>query len=215
MPLVSVTHTSDGLFGIWKLTEKPEDLKSGVRLSEDEEERFSRLRAESRRTEFLAVRILLRTLAGQEAELEYSPAGKPILKADQRSISISHSADFATVLISEKKVGIDIEKCTREMDRVAHRFLSEREKAMISGFDNPQFATVLFWAAKEAIFKCHDSEGIRFNEQISIDEFVPGRETGFYASLQLPVQLFRYRLQYQVIENNVMVYCVEIGNQLT
>ena len=215
MPFVRKIENADGKIGIWKLTETPEQLLRLRSLSENEETQYQRIKAESRKKEFLATRILLLALEKETTEIHYTPSGKPFLPGEEHEISISHSADYAVVFLSPKKIGVDIENCDRKIDRVAHRFLSEKEKALIGKLDNQQFARVLLWAAKEAIFKCSLAEGIQFNEQILIDTFIPGhREGGFTAQLLLPDQTTRYRMQYFIIENNVLVYCVEQENQM-
>ncbi|MFV0267581.1 MAG: 4'-phosphopantetheinyl transferase family protein [Draconibacterium sp.] len=214
MPFVRKIENADGRIGIWKLTETPEQLLRLRSLSENEETQYQCIKAESRKKEFLATRILLSVLEKETTEIHYTPSGKPFLPGEEHKISISHSADYAVVFLSPKKIGVDIENCDRKIDRVAHRFLSEKEKALIGKLDNQQCAKVFLWAAKEAIFKCSLAEGIQFNEQILIDTFIPGREGGFTAQLLLPDQTIRYRSQYFIIENNVLVYCVEQGNQM-
>ncbi|RIJ48257.1 hypothetical protein D1614_11035 [Maribellus luteus] len=214
MPFVRKIENADGKIGIWKLTETPEQLLLLRSLSENEEKQYQRIKAESRKKEFLATRILLSALEKEKTEIHYAPSGKPFLPGEKHEISISHSADHAVVFLSGKKTGVDIEKCDRNMDRVAKRFLSNKEKALIEKLDNRQFAKVLFWAAKEAIFKCSPAEGIQFNEQILIDTFIPGRQGGFTAQLLLPHQTTPYLLHYHTLGNNVLVYCVEQENQM-
>ncbi|MCK3682928.1 4'-phosphopantetheinyl transferase superfamily protein [Maribellus sp. YY47] len=209
MPFIRTIENKDGKIGIWQLAETPEILLSRLALSEDETTQYSQLKAEKRQKEFLTTRILLSALKNGKQEICYTSLGKPYLPEEITNISISHSANYAVVFLSDKKIGIDIEQCDRNMNRVADRFLSQKEKALIEKLDNPQFARVLFWAAKEAIFKCTDAHGINFREQILIDTFVPGREGSFTATLQLTERNYKYLLYYFPLENNVLVYCVE------
>lgn len=209
MPFIRKIENSAGQIAIWQLTENSEQLRLLATLSEQEKNHYLQFKAENRKKEFLATRILLSTLGKRKQEIGYSASGKPFLSGEKSNISISHSADYAVVFLSQKKIGIDIEQCNRNINRVAGRFLSKKEKALIEKLDNQQFAKVLLWAAKEAIFKCTDEQGISFSEQILIDTFVPGREGSFTAKLLLPERSFKYFLQYFILENNVLVYCVE------
>ncbi|MFV0592999.1 MAG: 4'-phosphopantetheinyl transferase family protein [Draconibacterium sp.] len=214
MPFVQKIENTDGKIGIWQLDETPEQLLPLLTLSEVEKNQYTQLRTEKRQKEFLATRILLSALENRKPEINYTATGKPFLSGEKQNISISHSADYAVIFLSEKKVGIDIEQCSRNIDRVADRFLNENEKALIAKLDNAQFAKVLFWAAKEAVFKCTDTQGISFSEQILIDTFIPGREGSFTAHLIQAGHKNKYQLQYFTFENNILVYCVEKENQL-
>jgi len=212
MPFIRKIENPDGKIALWQFTETPEQLLSLVNLSENEETQYQQIKAENRRKEFLAPRILLSALETEKQEISYTSYGKPFLSEGKTNISISHSANYAVVFLSEKKIGIDVEQCDRNIHRIANRFLNDKEKALIEKLDNRQFAMVLFWAAKEAIFKCTDAHGISFSDQILIDTFVPGREGSFTATLLLPERNLKYLLYYFTLENNVLVYCVEQEN---
>lgn len=209
MPFEKTINTSIGVIGIWNLNDSLEDLINQCQLSDSEQQRFTSLIAERRKKEFLASRILLEKLLGKNQEIIYNDSGKPFLNGTSKNISISHSADFATVFISEKNIGIDVEQTTRNIDKVASRFLHPNEQKFIEGLENQQGATILFWSAKEAIFKCSESQGIQFNTQILIPPFQLNSEGEFTGSLQLSKKKDTFKLHYVFFKNNVMVYCVE------
>ncbi|HPF50882.1 MAG TPA: 4'-phosphopantetheinyl transferase superfamily protein [Draconibacterium sp.] len=202
-------ETNDGLIGIWKLEEKPEELLNQVQLSTNETLRFSQIKFERRQAEFLATRLLLNKLLDAHVRIGYEENGKPFLKDHCKNISISHSINFVCVFISKKNIGIDVELSTRPIDRVANRFLHPNELEYISGLRNPQLAKIAYWAAKEAIFKCSPEQGIEFSKQIQIDHFDPETEKQFSAKLIFSEKILNYHLVCEQIENNVLVYCVE------
>lgn len=199
----------DGLIGIWKLDEKPEELLNLIQLSTEELESFRKIKFERRQKEFLVIRIILSQLLNDSTRIEYLKNGKPILQDRHENISISHSQLFVCVYISGKKVGIDVELSTRPIDRVATRFLHPGELKFISGLTNQQLAKILYWSAKEAIFKCSPESGIQFSEQIRITPFYPDSETHFTGQLFISEKTLNYRLAWEQFENNVLVYCVE------
>lgn len=203
-------ENENGLIGIWKLTEKPDELLPQIQLSKQDQNYFQQLRFKKRQTEFLATRLLLKHLFNETVQIEYLPNGKPILTGRNEKISISHSLHFVCVFISEKEIGIDIEDTTRPIDRVANRFLHTEEFNFISDLKNPQLAKVTYWAAKEAVFKCSREQGIQFNTQIRIDDFDPEKDRQFTARLLISEKNLKYRLTSEHVENNVLVYCVEM-----
>ena len=75
-------------------------------------EGMRRFTAAHRRLEWLAVRVLLYTLSGEEKEIAYHPSGKPYLADDSASISISHTKGYVAVVLGlpGREVGVDIEQ---------------------------------------------------------------------------------------------------------
>ncbi|MEN8117121.1 MAG: 4'-phosphopantetheinyl transferase superfamily protein [Bacteroidota bacterium] len=210
MPLVKKIKSEAGVIGIWELTEPVNKLFIDTILSDAETEQFNKFKVERRKKEYLATRLLLTALLKTKAEIQYTERGKPFLKNKTTNISISHSNDFVTVFLSEKKIGIDVEQTNRNIDKISTRFLHKKELEFISGLPNPQDAKILFWSAKEAIFKCSYSHSIQFNEQIFIFPFEPRTSGEFSGTLQTKGNKTDYRLNYLFIKNNVVVYCVEL-----
>ncbi len=206
MPFAEKIITEAGILGIWKLDETVAGLIPQFRFSDSEQEAFLKIKNEKRKTEFLTTRLLLQKLLHKKAEIEYLQSGKPLLKNSNFNISISHSADFVAVIISEKKIGIDIESINRNISRIADKFLSKKELQQIEKLGHIQLSTTLYWSAKEAIFKCSDKAGIQFNEQIYISPFEIKKEGIFTGTLNKKTE---YKLWYRFYENNIIVYCVE------
>jgi len=206
MPIIDKKITEAGILGIWKLTESATDLISQFQFSEIEKEKFDKIKIERRKIEYLATRLLLENLLDKKPEIIYLESGKPELKNIQKNISISHSSNFVVTLVSEKNIGIDIENTQRDIKKIASRFLCEEELNYIQKMADPQTATILYWSAKEAIFKCTDEDRILFSKQIFIQPFKIETMGNFKATLNKNT---RYKLWYFFIENNVVVYCVE------
>ncbi len=206
MPLIDKKITEAGVLGIWKLTETATDLMSDFRFSEKEKEEFDKIKVERRKKEYIATRILLTEILNKKPEIFYIESGKPLLKNSSKNLSISHSTEYVVVLISENKIGIDVENTQRNIKKIANRFLCNEELERIQKFDDSQTATILYWSAKEAIFKCTDEDGIIFDKQIHIHPFDKKRDGKFSGTLN---KTTHFKLWYFFIENNVVVYCVE------
>lgn len=209
MPFVKSIKVENGVLGIWKLSETSEELQKHFQFSPNENNEYQKFTGERRKTEYLATRLLLQEILKQKFEITRLESGKPLIKNSNLNISISHSADFVTVLVSEKNIGIDVENLYRNIDRVAERFLHKDELEWINKSEKEQYLKILFWGAKEAIFKCSNQAGVQFHKQIFIPAFEFSKSDYFYGTLSAENRNEKYKLWYFSIENNIVVYCVE------
>ena len=207
MPLTEKIETEVGVLGVWKLSETTSEIVANFTFNEKEKTEFKKITADKRKTEYLATRILLQELLNVKPEISYHKSGKPELVNIQKNISISHSSDFVVVLVSDKNIGIDVENTDRNIKKIANRFLCDDELKHIEKLENPQSVSILYWSAKEAIFKCTDKDGIQFDKQILIHPFEIKKDGVFTGTLNKNIQ---YKLWYMFYENNVVVYCVEL-----
>lgn len=210
MPLIEKITIENGTIGVWELKETADDLLKICKLNLSDTARLETFKAEKRRKEFLASRLLLQTLLPQCPEIIYQEKSrKPSLKNSSLNISISHSADLAAIILSEKSIGIDIEQLSRNIDKVVTRFANPSEITFIEKSNDPQLVKILLWSAKEAIFKCSGIQGVQFNEQINIVPFDYTAQQHFCGSLNYSSGKFYYDLFFRIIKNNVLVYCVQ------
>lgn len=208
MPLANKITNKYGTIGIWKLEETADVLLKKCQLSKKEVEKVKNISSEKRKLEFLASRVLLQMLLPESPKIIYTPNGKPFLKNSTKKISISHSADFVAIFISEYEIGIDIERTNRNTDRIATRFLHITELKFIEKLDNPQFARILYWSAKEAIYKCANEQDVLFNKMILINSFDINSNNEFEGRLEKDRKSVNFMLNFSKIENNIMVFAV-------
>ena len=213
MPVVNILDIKIGQLGILKLSEPAETLIQNFRFSEFEKKEYVLIKNETRRKEYLAVRILLEELTGKKSEIIYDANRKPQLKNHSMNISISHSPDLAVVLLSEKNAGVDVENIHRNTEKVATRFLSENELNDIIQSTQPNLQRMLYWCAKEAAFKFSYDPEIEFKKHISIHNLEIISEGGmFYGQLSKNLPPTKLAFRYFFYENNVVTYCVEEEN---
>ncbi len=147
-----------------------------------------------RKMQWLAVRVLLaELLRGGAATLRYDLNGKPEIGGNQK-ISISHSGDMAAIQISNGTYcGIDVQRISDKMPRLAPKFINAQEAAFIPT-DRANEYYNLIWTLKEAIFK-NFGTSVEFKRQIIIQPFsldqhepieaeVDHHETAHYMSLE-------------------------------
>jgi phosphopantetheinyl transferase len=211
MPFIQKIVFEEGCAGIWEMAETPAELLNLVKLTEAEKTHFLKISAPKRQVEFLATRILTEKITGEKSEIVYQTDGKPTLLNRWEFISISHSANLVVVFISKLNCGVDVETINRDTDRIAKRFLHPSEMENIQKSDQPKLLQLLYWCAKEAVFKCSPQKGVQFNEQILIYPFNMNHETHFKASLTSETGTENFSLWFLPLKNNMLVFCVEMG----
>src|SRR5210317_1555160 len=87
-------------FLVWEITESEVWLAQEIELTELCVNRLSKMKSLVHRKGFLSVRHLLKAHGYAPSDLRYDDYGKPHL-ADSKYISISHSHNFAVVVISD------------------------------------------------------------------------------------------------------------------
>lgn len=205
MPLI-LKH-NDPLLGIWKMSETEAELLA--MLGGDATEYASALwgmKTERRRREWLSVRVLLRSLTGIEPRVAYHPDGAPYLLGSPLSISISHTEGYAAVLLKEHDAaGIDIERRSPRVLKVRSRFLSPEEDAAVSDVHAEDHALV-YWCAKETVFKAMRAEDVDFARHIFVEPFDIAREGEILARETRTAEKRTYHLRYVMGPEYVLVY---------
>jgi len=160
-------------FAIWKIEEEADELYNQLQLNEQEKAYYEQLTVGKRNLHWLGTRVLLRKLlhTDEYIDCKVDAHGKPYLVNLPYHISLSHSFDYAAVMISKNSlVGIDIELIKEKVERIAHKFLQQDEISFISG-PNKINQLYVCWCAKEAVYKCHGQKEVSFSDNIHLDPF--------------------------------------------
>lgn len=173
MPLfktINVSPTTQIL--VWKVTESYDELFEKAVLKEKTQIRLNSMKSEMHQRAFLSVRMLLQEVGISDYDLHYDDFGKPYLE-DHRYISITHSHNFAAIIISDETVGIDIELQREKIIRIADKFVNPTELNRLQRFDTEDYIKKLTvkWGAKEAVFKIRNEKGISFKDHIKVGAF--------------------------------------------
>ena len=206
MPLYKTISVTGGLIGIWKFAEPVSELRKAFSEEELNDPNFRKYSFEKRQAEWLATRLLIRQLIGAEYKIEYLQTGKPvIIHHHYKHLSISHSREFAVVLLHERcNVGIDIEDISRDYNRIEKRFLSEPELLFVA---KNKVLQCIYWCAKEAVFKLVEEDGIDFKRQI----LIKGDQNNLTARYSGDQEILHFPLFTDTFENNCLVWV--IGNE--
>ena len=186
---------------LWKITEPLSELSAEVTLNPKNQERFNGMKSELHQRAFLSVRKLLQLKGFADFDLEYDQYGKPHLK-DGKYISISHSHEFATIIISDEITGIDIEMQRDKIVKIAPKF-AEKELEFLDQ-ENQDYIRKLtvIWGVKESIFKIRNEVGISFNDHIHLQPFELKDQLGT-ASLHFQNKVIQFEFHFIEIDNSL------------
>ncbi len=175
---------------VWKIEEPQAQLIAGLQLKPHELAIIDSFKSEKRALQWLSTRLLLRTMLNTSEYIDclMDEYGKPYLVNYDYHISLSHSYDYAAVMISRDsavKVGVDMEMIKHKIKLIRHKFLSDVELAQKQIGDNINGLYVC-WCAKEAIYKWHGRKELEFKRDIHIKPFKLRDEGKLTALVALP-----------------------------
>lgn len=205
MPLFLKDRISSCQWGVWKTDETPEELLAMLPHGRKYRDAMQCFKSEYRRLEWLAVRVLLYTLLGEEKEIVYYPSGKPYLADSSASLSISHTKGYVALVLGAwgKDVGIDIEQYTEKVRKVAHKYMREDEEATVF-HGTETWSLLLHWSAKETVFKCLNAAGVDFRNHIRILPFTVNEEGAFSAEEYRTPEKRRFTIRYYLFTDFVL-----------
>ena len=188
-------------------------------LDEEEENQFSRFKFPKRRYEWLSGRIAAKYAAiqhispsstkptknqWQSIQVCQDDHGKPYLHSSENihnlpHISISHSEGVAVGLASNFPCGVDIQKITAALERVERRFVTQKEKSLLSVYTEEREKRSYLgaiWSAKEAIKKASTLRPLPGFLEISLQEI--RKENGYQFEMIFKREKNKIKLHHRV-----------------
>lgn len=190
-------------FAIWKIEESADELYSQLQLKDHETDFLSTLNNGKRNLHWLSTRALLRSMLKTDLYIDclVDGHGKPYLANFPHRISLSHSYDYAAVMISEDKaVGIDIELIKDKIERVAKKFMTAAELSFIDQTNKIEHLYVC-WCAKEAIYKLHGKRNVSFLDNIQLKPFDFAVDGQFEAALNIEGTTKSFIVNFEKFQN--------------
>lgn len=190
---------------IWSITEPLSFFEEGMTVDVN-------IQNEERKIQHLAVRLLF-SLMMPEAnmkDLVMADNGKPYLKGVPFHFSFSHCKGYAACAVSDHfPIGIDIEIIHPRIAKVAHKFLNDAEKNMLSNLSEEDALKQLafFWAAKEAMYKQHEQLGIDFGSDFYIPTLTTNKQGRMSAFVLHKEANKEVNLDYHYGDDYVSVTC--------
>jgi phosphopantetheinyl transferase len=187
------------LWGIWKIEESWEELLALSKRPDACLPFLNGCQSDSRKAEWLAVRMLLRELTGCETRIAYQASGAPYLPDVPYHIGISHTRGYAAVLLHpDHPAGIDIEYRSERIQRLKSRFLTEPELRLLG--EHPGTDELLIcWSAKETSFKMTGQRMADWQKDLHILACDFSRNDGFLTVREtLTPQSVTYQIHYDI-----------------
>jgi len=136
----------------------PQNLNS--LLSNERKVKVDRLRSAQNKKASVIAYLLLRIALfdlyeiDEPIEFDITEKGKPSLK-DYPSIffNLSHSKNIVACVVSGAEVGVDVQKISPVMDKVAKRVLTDEEYALFNSSCEPNDYFCEIWTIKESFLK--------------------------------------------------------------
>ena len=199
---------SETLFSVWKIDETADELYSQLQLKEHETDYLDKLSAGKRNLQWLSTRALLRKMLNTNDYIDcrIDEHGKPFLVNSSYYISLSHSFDYAAVMIGKTKpVGIDLELIKDKIIRIEKKFMHPSESEFIDP-DHRIEHLYACWCAKEAIYKLHGKKYVSFLDNIRLKPFKYHDQGDFDAELNMPDLQLKFKVCYEKFENYMIGY---------
>ena len=208
MGVIVREHFNDDVeFGVWEITEDYDTLRSMLNLDEKDILTVESFRNHKRKLEWLSVRTLLKHMLGKDSKIVYGPERKPYLHNNSFNISISHSKNLTSILMSKKKrVGLDLEFMSTKILRIADKFLRPEELEHINK-NQELYHLYLHWCAKEALYKICDKVDINFVTNLTIEPFTPKENGLIVGAVNNSYMNEKFTLNYFMLKNYSIVWC--------
>ena len=166
MPLIYEQQIDSATkIGVWNITEEENFFLEHVPLQRS-------ITHPHKRLQHLAGRYLLRELFAEFplSLIIIADTRKPFLEDDAFHFSISHCGNYAAAIVStQNRVGVDIEIPHAKIEKIQHKFLSEKEKNLLNKIDGNNIEKLTMgWSIKEAMFKWYGTGQVEFIGDMNI-----------------------------------------------
>lgn len=172
MPLIYKNQIDQNtIAGVWDVSEDTDFFVDNLGLSEAETDSLHAMKPH-RVIEWLSSRYLCHILSGCEKRhhIIKDECGKPFLNNHEAHISISHSKNRCAAIISDKLVGIDVQKYEEKISRIQHKFISDNERLHLDQEQSHE-AYHIFWGSKECMYKAYGLRELDFKKHMYLYPF--------------------------------------------
>jgi len=124
-----------------------------------------------KKLESIAARYCLQQLSSEFESLILiqNDRNRPFFQDSDWHISLTHSYPYVAAACSRKyRIGVDIERLGRNIEKIAPRFLSPTE---FEKWNESSNLLTLAWSAKESVYKAVGKPGLSFQKEIRISDF--------------------------------------------
>ena len=173
MLIFSKNISKKTIITLWKIEEPPSYFLDYLGIDSSELSELANATHPVKQLEWLAsrtcVKYTVEALNHTYLGIEKNCHNNPYLVDIQGFVSLSHTNEYAVAVVSlEEEVGIDIERISDKLSRVAHKFLSPSERILAG---ENLLRMCIYWCAKESLYKWYGKKNLSFKENIYIEPF--------------------------------------------
>jgi phosphopantetheinyl transferase len=211
VPLLNfLTEPDHSTIAIWN-AEETNNVLFGLLLQKNNLYKIpDEFKHERRISEWITVRLLLHEilLTHDEIKIDYDQKGKPHLQNIEGNISISHTGNYVCVLYHKTlKTGIDIERVTPRIEKIAFKFVNDQERKFIRD-EHKLDMLYIIWGAKESLFKWYGKGNLDFRKNFNVLPFHYNQRGQLSAQFILNKDICQMTLHYHKFNELMMVYVV-------
>ena len=155
---------------LWKITEGFDELMSPLELTAASFNRVKQMKSEIHQLGFLSIRHLLHSFGYRDKDLYYDTFGKPHLR-NGKYVSISHSFNFSALVVSDHKIGVDLEKQREKIKRISSKFIGYENDYIDLKSDHAIRELSVIWCIKESLYKLFAEPGLSFKKHTLVIPF--------------------------------------------
>lgn len=207
----SIHHTfKEGGIALWRIEETADELYALLHTRRYDEA-LATIHHDARRAEWLAVRVLLAQVLGNDKHIDYRETGSPYLTDGSYHISISHTKGYAVLAYHRNgPIGVDVEHVAERVMRVAHRYTRPEEYDYINRAVECErlMYYILNWSAKETLYKyVGDARAADFQDCFLLQPYMLQPSQGEIVGHIFLDGVRRVRVYYFIFSDIVCTYC--------
>ena len=199
---------SGNRIAVWEITESVEELTALAGLCDEDRQKAESFRLETRKKEWLAVRVLVKEMLGESRHILYKKSGAPYFDDPGLNIGITHSNGYAGIAIAPMPTSLDMEKASPRIERVYQRFVNDAELSFIPEENRISYYN-LIWCAKETLFKLLDRRDVVFKDNLNIRPLKMESKGTVTADVSFPGLKCEVVMGYEVMPEFTLVYYIK------
>ena len=154
----------------WKIEEEESFfLEKATFLDQNEVRQYSNAQ---NRIQWLAGKLLMHSFFDETTfkTIKKDDLGKPHSVKNDFFLSISHTDKLVGMVVSDKNVGIDIQKFNPKLLKIASKFINEKDLDEIRHSNlNIHEKILVQWSTKEALFKAYGKGQLDFRKNLILN----------------------------------------------
>ena len=177
MPIILQKKYRNGIhLAVWQITESHDELQAMLPSEILTDAELASIHHPHKQIEFFCSRLTIKLLADflgiKYLGIKKDEYGKPYLVGSTWQMSLTHTSNYvAAIMHPTQSLGMDMEKPSEKMLRIAHKFLSDNE---IIAANNDLEKLCIYWSVKEALYKLYGKRKVFFHENLYVFPFQKG-----------------------------------------